>query len=38
VDDLRQRTRVGKNLVDVLREHGCLDFLPESDQLSLFGD
>lgn len=38
VDDLRQRTRVGKNLVDVLREHGCLALLPESDQLSLFGD
>lgn len=36
VEDLRNRARLGKNIIDVLSEHGCLDRLPESDQLSLF--
>jgi DNA polymerase-3 subunit alpha (Gram-positive type) len=38
VDDLRQRTRVSKNLIDVFKEHGCFGSLPESDQLRLFED
>ncbi|NLK50909.1 MAG: PolC-type DNA polymerase III [Syntrophomonadaceae bacterium] len=36
VEDLHSRTRVSKNIIEVMREHGCFNGLPESDQLSLF--
>jgi len=36
VEDLRLRTKVGKNVIDILRQHKCLEGLPESDQISLF--
>lgn len=36
VDDLRNRTKVTKTVIDALRQHGCLEGMPESDQLALF--
>ena len=35
-DDFRERTRVSKNIVDMIAELGLLGDLPESNQLSLF--
>ena len=37
IDDLRERAKVSKTVVEVLRNHGCLEGLPESNQLSIFG-
>ncbi len=36
-EDLRIRGHVSKNIVDLLVLQGCLNDLPESDQLQLFG-
>lgn len=36
VEDLIARTKVSKTVVEALREHGCFDGLPESNQISLF--
>jgi len=36
-DDLRLRGHVSKSIIELLRQQGCLDSLPESDQLRLFG-
>ncbi|MCL6637395.1 MAG: PolC-type DNA polymerase III, partial [Alicyclobacillus sp.] len=36
VEDLQERSRVGRNVVDLLAQLGCLQGLPESNQLSLF--
>jgi len=36
VDDLRLRGRVSRAVIDILRHHGCLAQLPESDQIILF--
>jgi DNA polymerase-3 subunit alpha (Gram-positive type) len=35
-DDLRARAGVSKTIMEVLSQHGCLDDLPESNQISLF--
>ncbi len=35
-EDLRNRGRVNQSAIDKLKELGCLDNLPESNQLSLF--
>lgn len=37
VDDLGARAGVGKGVLDLLREHGSLQDLPESSQISFFG-
>ena len=37
VDDLRIRAKIGNSVVDLLRKFGCLDGIPESNQISLFG-
>lgn len=37
IEDLRVRARVSKTVIDILKGHGCLDDLPETDQLMLFG-
>ena len=37
IDDLRIRAKIGNSVVDMLRKFGCLDGLPESNQISLFG-
>ena len=36
IDDLKKRTGISRTAVEVLREHGCLDGMTESDQLELF--
>jgi len=36
VDDLRIKSGVSKAVIEVLKQSGCLDGLPESDQLSMF--
>ncbi|WP_242941975.1 PolC-type DNA polymerase III [Desulfonispora thiosulfatigenes] len=36
IEDLRIRAKLSKTVIDNLREHGCLNELPETDQLSLF--
>jgi len=37
VDDLRVRAKVSKTVIEILQQSGCLDGLPESNQISLFG-
>jgi len=36
VEDFRNRTKVSKTVIEILRKYGCLNDLPESNQLSLF--
>ena len=36
VDDLKTRAGVNKNVIETLRENGCLNGLSETSQLSLF--
>jgi len=38
VEELQQKTKVSKSVVESLREIGSLKGLPESSQISLFGD
>ena len=37
IDEIRIRAKVGDSVIDLLKEFGCLQGLPESNQLSLFG-
>lgn len=36
IEDLRNRARISKTVIDILRNHGCLGELPEDDQIMLF--
>lgn len=36
IEDLQERAKLSRTVVDILREHGCLDDLPVSNQISLF--
>lgn len=36
IEDLQQRSKVTKTVIETLEEHGCLADLPETNQLSLF--
>lgn len=36
IEDLVKRTRVSKTVIEALINHGCLNGLPESNQISLF--
>ena len=36
MEDLRNRGKVNNSALEKLKELGCLDSLPESNQLSLF--
>jgi len=36
VDDLKIRAKTGKSVTELLRNFGCLDGMPESNQMSLF--
>ena len=36
IEDLANRGKVGKTIIETLQNHGVLDGLPESDQLKLF--
>lgn len=37
IDDLKSRSGISKTAIEVLRQHGCLDGMSESDQMQLFG-
>ncbi len=37
LEDLKTRGRVSKTVIDILKTHGCLGDLPDSDQMALFG-
>ncbi|WP_094607569.1 DNA polymerase III PolC-type [Sporomusa silvacetica DSM 10669] len=36
IEDLRSRSRVSKTVIDILKNHGCLAGLDDSDQIQLF--
>ncbi len=36
IEDIVQRCRVNKNVIEILKDHGCLKGLPDSKQVSLF--
>ncbi|MCK9217759.1 MAG: PolC-type DNA polymerase III [Firmicutes bacterium] len=36
IEDLKNRTKLSKSVIEILKEHGCVDDLPEENQLSLF--
>lgn len=37
IEDLRERGRASKSIIDMLQEYNCLTGLPETNQLMLFG-
>ena len=37
IDEVRMRAKVGDSVISLLKENHCLDGLPESNQISLFG-
>jgi DNA polymerase-3 subunit alpha (Gram-positive type) len=37
IENLRRRSGISKTNIDILRDHGCLSGMSESDQVSLFG-
>lgn len=37
IEDLRVRGHISKTVVDILKTHGCLEGLSETDQMMLFG-
>lgn len=36
VEDLQERAKLSKTVIEILKEHGCLHELPTSNQISLF--
>ena len=36
MEDLRDRAKVSKTVIEILKDHGCLNGIPESNQLTLF--
>lgn len=36
IEDLRSRSRVSKTVIDILKNHGCLEGLDDTDQIRLF--
>ena len=36
IEDLRRRSGISKTNIEILRQHGCLDGMSESDQIELF--
>lgn len=37
IEDLKMKSGISKAVIEILSEHGCLDGMDESSQLSLFG-
>lgn len=37
IDDLQLKAKIGKSMVELLSKFGCLDDIPQSNQISLFG-
>jgi DNA polymerase III subunit alpha, Gram-positive type len=36
IEDLRNRSHISKTIIEILREHGCLEGMSETDQMMLF--
>ncbi|MCK5129687.1 MAG: PolC-type DNA polymerase III [Clostridiales bacterium] len=36
IEQLRKRAKLNKSVIELLKEQGCIDELPESDQVSMF--
>ena len=36
IDEFREKTKVSKPVIEILKQHGCLSGLPDNNQLSLF--
>lgn len=36
IEDLQNRAKVSKSVIQILKDHGCLDGMPENNQLTLF--
>ena len=36
IDELQQRGKVGKSVIELLKKFGCLDGMTQSNQMSLF--
>ena len=36
IEDLRLRSKISKAVIEILQQHGCLEGIPESSQMSLF--
>ena len=36
IDEFRERTKVSKTVIEILKNHGCFKNIPESSQISLF--
>jgi DNA polymerase-3 subunit alpha (Gram-positive type) len=36
IEDMKTRSKLTKTVIEALKEHGCLDNMPETNQLSLF--
>ena len=36
IEELKERTSLGRSLIDLLKENGVLNGIPETNQLSLF--
>lgn len=36
IEDLRERTKISKTVIEIMKNHGCLEGLPENNQISLF--
>lgn len=36
IEDLQQKSRLSRTVIELMEEHGCLDDLPQSNQLTLF--
>ena len=37
IEDLCNRSRIGKDVQEILEKHGCLSMLPKANQIELFG-
>jgi len=36
IEDFRERTKVSKTVIEILKNHGCLNNMPETSQISFF--
>jgi len=36
IEDLRMRAKLSKTVIEILKNHGCLENMPESSQMSFF--
>ena len=36
IEQLRKRAKLNKSVIQLLKETGCIDEIPESDQVSMF--